>query len=114
MTPRKLHSSQRILLARALHDDSWPPLRSCVPVKDPPRAFIGGIGGENQTSVEFGAQPVDGAAAEVISVGSLKTPAAGSERNCPRSGDRSFDEAASRIQVHLSSPACGEREIQAS
>ena len=66
MTPRKLHSSQRILLVRALHDDPRPPLRCCVPIKDPPRAFVGGIGGENQTSFEFGAQPVDSAATEVI------------------------------------------------
>src|SRR5439155_5180085 len=77
VTPRKLHSSQRILLGRALHDDPRPPLRYCVPIENPPRAFIGWIGGENQTSSEFSAQPLDSAATEVVSVGYLKkTPTA--------------------------------------
>ena len=107
VTPRKLHRSQRILLARALHDDPRPPLRCCVPVKDPPRVFIGGIGGENQTSFEFGAQPVDSTATEVISIGDLKTPTAGGEPKCPCGGDRSFDEIASRVLAHLySGPSC--------
>jgi hypothetical protein len=101
MTLRKLHRSQHILLGRALHDDPRPPLRSCVPVKDAPRAFIGGIGGENQTSFEFGAQPVDLRATEVISVGYRKMLTAGGEPKCPRSGDRSFDEVASGVGAHL-------------
>src|SRR5262245_9233767 len=105
MTPRKLHSPQRILLMRALHDDERPPLRSCIPVKDSPRAFIGGIGGENQASFEVGAQPVGGAATEFVGVGYLKTATAGGEPKGSDGGGCSFDEVASRVAVHLCSRA---------
>ena len=68
MKPRKLHRSQPILLGRALDDDPRPSLRSCVPIKDPPRAFIRGIRRQNQTTFKFRAQPVDSVATEVTSV----------------------------------------------
>src|SRR5688572_9039494 len=100
MTPRELHGPQGILLGRALHDEPRPPLRRRVPVKDPPRGFIGGVGGEDQASFESGAQAVDRAAIEVIPAGRLNTPAAGGEPHRGRGGDRSFDEVASRVPVH--------------
>src|SRR5206468_12025824 len=87
--------------------DPRPPLRYCVPIENPPRAFIGWIGGENQTSSEFSAQPLDSAATEVVSVGYLKTPTARGEPKCPGGGDRSFEKVASRVTAHLySGPFC--------
>lgn len=102
ITLRKLHRSQRILLVCALHDHPRPPLRSCVPIKDPPRAFIGGIGRQNQATFKFRAQSVDGVATEVISVSYLKTPTAGGEPKCARGGHYSLDEVASRVPAHRS------------
>jgi hypothetical protein len=42
----------------------------------------------------------------------LKTPTAGGEPKCPRGGDRSFDEIASRVPAHLySGPSCIKRPL---
>jgi hypothetical protein len=50
---------------------------------------------------EFGAQPVDRPATEIISVGYLKTPTARGESKCSQGGDRSFNEIASGVPAHL-------------
>ena len=101
MTPRKLHRSQGIFFARASHDHARHPLRCCVPIKNASRAFVSGIAGDNQTSFEFGAQAVDSATTEVITIRYLKAPTAGREPKRRRGGDRSFDEVASRGPDHL-------------
>jgi len=101
ITPRKLHRPQRVIFVRALHDGSRHPLRCCVPIKNPPGAFVLWLAGANQTSLESRAQAVDSVAIDFISIVAPKELAARRKPECSRGGDGSFDEVASRGPVHL-------------
>ena len=101
IAPGKFHGTQCILLAHALHDDPRPPLRCCIPVKDPPRAFVRGICGENEVPFECSAQLVDRAATELIPIGYVQTPTPGNGADHRRDWDDSFDEVTSRVRTHF-------------
>jgi hypothetical protein len=100
MAARKLHGSQRIVFLRALHDDARSPFRGSIPVEDSPRAFIRRIGREDQAAFKSSAQSVDCVATEIALVGALNPLTGRDTPDHSRSGDRLFDEVASRVTAH--------------
>jgi hypothetical protein len=101
MTSRKFYGSQYVLLVCALDDDARLSLRSWVPIKNPSRAFVYGIAGEDQASFKFSSQSLNRVSAEILFVGYAKAPTASGEPECSHGSERVSDEIASRVPTHL-------------